>query len=186
MNELEEIQEDETIPDDALEEIACIAPKLNIKERAYIYWRSLATPPIESMKRAGYKGKNWRMLETRPVIRTAMQDLQEQLAPEYRITRERVVGLIMEGIDIARRKDQSKNIIDGAVALANISGVGAAQKLQVQQHTTTVTQQEQTPKALRHTPKEGLEKLVGVERVIPGKVPIEGEFTLEKTEPRAF
>jgi hypothetical protein len=162
------------VPDDALQEIAELAPNLTRGERLYVYWRTMAQPPVEAAKRAKLSG-GWRKTETRPAVRKALQDLQEVLSPSYRVTRERVQGLIMEGIEIARRKDQAKIIIEGAVALANIAGVAAPQKMQIQSHTR---HEEVTPNArprLEHLPRDELERMIGVNRRLT-TLPLEGEF----------
>jgi hypothetical protein len=159
------------VPDDALHEIAELAPKLSAKERLYVYWRSMAQPPAEAAKRAGVS--NWRATESRPIVRQALQDLQEALSPSYRITRERVLGLIMEGIDVARRKDQAKIIIEGAVALANIAGVAAPIKQQIHQYTQVEQIQSSEQPRLAHLPKEELERMVGIQRRL---TIMEGEF----------
>lgn len=173
---------DEFPPDDAIAEIADVAPDLTEQERKYVYWRSIAVPPAAAHAKAGYSGTNWRAVETRPRIRTALQDLNERVSPQYRVTQQTVIGLLMEGIEIARMKDQAKTMIEGAVALANITGVAAATKYQVDQRTLLeVNRPNEGPKALRHLPRNNLEALVGVQRTLPSHV-IEAEFEVVSAE----
>lgn len=175
--------EDFTIPRDALAEIFTIEPQLSDKEAAFVYWRAMAVPPLEAYKRAGYSGGGWRTVETRPIIREVLITLQEQLEPKFRITREKVIGLLMEGIELARRKEQPKAMIEGALALAGVAGVGAAQKIQVDQRTQVIpgVSQRPPPKALPQLGKGGLEELVGVRRILPTRRPalIEAEVVEE-------
>ena len=166
------MSEDVTIPDDCLAEIVELAPDLTAQERKYVYWRSIGSSPGEAFDNAGYKGNNARAIETRPKVRRALQDLNERLEPEYRVTQQKVIGLIMEGIDIARRNDQAKTIIEGAVALAGVAGVDAATKIQVDSKTTGIIQHEH--RALQHLPRTGLEQMVGIQRAL--QAPIEGEY----------
>ena len=168
------------IPDDALQEIADVAPDVDLRERMYLYWRSLAVPPSESYRRAGYSGSGWRAIETRPRIRKALADLQEALEPVYKITRERVQAVILEGIEMARRKDQAKVMIEGAVALANIAGVSAPTKMQIQQETHMVQEirhEQPAQLALSRLPREELERLLQVQRTLPAPSVLEGDFT---------
>lgn len=174
--------DDEYIPDDAIQEIAEIAPTLTVQERKYVYWRSIALPPTAAFAKAGYSGTNWRTVETRPKIREALQDLNERTSSEYRVTQQTVIGLIMDGIEIARRKDQAKTIIEGAVALANITGVAAATKYQISQRTELNVNKTIEHKALQHLPRNSLEHLAGVQRALPSTVVVEGEFeVVERT-----
>lgn len=161
------------VPDDALQEIKDLAPDLSGQELIYVYWRSLAVPPGESYKRAGYEGRGYRVMDRRPAIRQAMVDLQEQLEPDYKVTRKRVQGVILEAIEMARRKDQPKVMIEGAVALAEIGGVKAPTKLQIQQHTV---QENVLPGAqprqlqLTQMSRHELEAELGRVRVLPQPV----------------
>lgn len=164
--------DDTVIPDDCLVEIAELGPDLTAQERKYVYWRSIGSSPGDAYKRAGYTGSNPRSIETRPKVRRTLQDLNERLEPEYRVTQQKVIGLIMEGIDIARRKDQAKTIIEGAVALAGVAGVAAATKIQVDSRTTGLIQHEH--RALQHLPRTGLEQIVGIQRAL--QAPIEVDY----------
>lgn len=161
------------VPDDALAEIKDIAPTLSAQELLYVYWRSLAVPPAESHRRAGFDGKQWRTLERRPVIRKAMEDLQEQIEPEYKVTRKRVQAIILEGIEVARRRDNAKTMIEGAVALANIGGLMAPTRMQIQQqqHIMHEKEGEQPPQLLlSRLSKSELELKLGRQRVLPAPV----------------
>ena len=175
-----------TVPDDALTEIRDVAPDLTGQELIYVYWRSLAIPPAEAYRRAGFEGKNWRTLEHRPAIRKAMEGIQELLEPEYRVTLKRVQNIILEGIEIARRRDNPKVMIEGAVALADIGGLRAPTRVQVQQHTVVENQTRQfpgqpAPLALAKLPRDQLERLLGKQRVLPMPTPtpavLEGEWS---------
>ena len=173
--ELELDEYDETPPDDAIAEIAETAPELTKQERLYVYWRTLALPPGAAYKKAGYTGTNWRSVETRPKVRNALQDMNEKLEPEYRITQKKVIGILMEGIEIARRESKAKIMIEGAVALANVAGVMSATKIAIQsenRHAHRIEQQSET-KALQHLPRTSLEGMVGINRVLPAPVPVE-------------
>lgn len=170
-------QEEELyIPDDALTEIAEIAPSLSEQERQYVYWRSIAYPPAKAFALANYKGSAWRTVETRPKIRTALADLNERLEPEYRVTRQTVVGILMEAVEIARRKDQPKILVEAAKELAEVTGVKAAAKLQIDQRLLTGQIVQEETKALRHLPIKTLEEFVGIERILPTTEIVEGEF----------
>lgn len=165
--------DDNVVPDDCIAEIAEIGPELTAQERKYVYWRSIGSSPADAHRRAGYAGANPRAVETRPKVRRALQDLNERLEPEYRVTQQKVVGLIMEGIDIARRKDQAKTIIEGAVALAGVAGVAAATKIQVDSRTTGFVQHEH--RALQHLPRTGLEQMVGIQRALQAPIDVDYE-----------
>jgi hypothetical protein len=80
------------IPDDALLEIATLAPELTEQERKYLYWRSIGEPPGRAFEKAGYAGTNWRVVETRPRVREALMDLNERLEPNYRVTQKSIIG----------------------------------------------------------------------------------------------
>jgi hypothetical protein len=165
--------EDTTVPDDSMQEIADLNPNLNDKERRYIYWRSMANPPIVAYRKAGFSGSAWRQVETRPKIRETLADLHEKLEPEYRVSLQKVVGMIMSGYEMAQLKGQPKVMVEAATALANITGLAAAQKVQIDQRTTGVVQHQHEVRALQHLPRESLELLVGVNRQLPY---IEAEF----------
>jgi hypothetical protein len=172
---IDEELEPPLVPDDALGEIKEVAPGLTGQELIYVYWRSLAVPPKEAYRRAGYEDKNWLVLDRRPAIRKAMENIQELLEPEYRVSLKRVQAIILEGIEMARRKDQPKVMIEGAVALAGVAGIAAPQKLQIQQHTVTEnrgTQAQPAPLQLAQLPREQLEALLGRQRVLPPPVKV--------------
>lgn len=164
-------------PDDSLAEVARLAPDLTAQERIYVYYRSIALPPGAAFKKAGYAGTNHRALETRPKIRKALQVINEELEPDYHITQKKVIGLLMQSVEIAIRKDQSHNLTEAAIALANVSGMMSAVKIQVNgnhQHSLTVNPQ---IAALQHLPRGGLEELVGLRRTLPALQTVEeGEF----------
>ena len=173
------------IPDDSLAEIAELSPDLTPQERRFVYWRSVGSPPLVAFKNAGYKGTSWRTIETRPKIREALLDLNEKLEPEYRVTQKKVFAMLMEAADLARLKEQPKVLVEAAVALANISGVAAASKLQVTNDTNvTIENRVSDIKALRQLPRNGLEQMVGLERTLPEKViqaeVIDGDFSEER------
>lgn len=171
---------DEPPPDDAIQEIAEVAPSLTSQERIYVYWRAIGVPPGAAFKKAGYVGTNWRAVETRPKIRTALQDVNEKQTPEYRITQQKVIGMLLQAADIAIRKDQSKNLTDAAVALAEITGVKAAAKIQIQSsnHHTHSLQQQSDTKALQHIPRTSLEDFLQIRRTLPAPQILEAEFTV--------
>ena len=162
------------IPDDALEEILEINNTLSEQESRYIYWRSVAYPPLEAFKKAGYSGSNWRAVETRPKIREALADLHEKIEPEYRITQKKVIGLLMEAVEIARIKEQPKTMVEAAKELAAITGVGAATKIQIDQRTQIGVINEGT-RMIQQLPPETLEKFLGITRTLPSEV-IEGDY----------
>jgi hypothetical protein len=165
--------EDTTVPDDSMQEIADLNPQLNDKERRYIYWRSMANPPIVAYRKAGFSGSSWRQVETRPRVRETLVDLHEKLEPQYRVSLQKVVGMIMSGYEMAQLKGQPKVMVEAATALANITGLAAAQKVQIDQRTTGVVQHQHEVRALQHLPRESLELLVGIQRQLPY---IEAEF----------
>lgn len=165
--------EDTTVPDDSMQEIADLNPNLNDKERRYIYWRSMANPPIVAYRKAGFSGSAWRQVETRPKIRETLAELHEKLEPDYRVSLQKVVGMIVSGYNMAELKGQPKVMVEAAVALANITGLAAAQKVQIDQRTSGVVQHQHEVRALQHLPRESLELLVGVNRQLPY---IEAEF----------
>jgi hypothetical protein len=167
-------------PDDAIAEIAKVAPGLTSQERLYVYWRSIALPPGAAFQKAGYAGTGWRAVETRPKIRAALQDLNELLEPDYRITQKRVVGILMEAVDIARRRDQAKNLIEAAVALANVAGVMSATKLQVNGTHNHLLSVRPELAALQLLPRVGLEELVGIRRTLPALMPPVEEGVFEE------
>jgi hypothetical protein len=156
------------IPDDALSEIAEVAPDLTLQERRYVYWRVVGSTPLDAYKKSGYTGTTWRTVDTRPRVRDALASMHERIEPEWRVTQKTVVGILFEAIDIARRKDQAGNLIEAATALANITGVGAASKLQIQQDTQiNITNSQQS---LRHVPRAELEDMLDIKRVLPYEI----------------
>jgi hypothetical protein len=163
------------IPDDALSEIAETAPSLSEQERRYVYWRMVGSPPLDAFKKASYTGTNWRVVDTRPRVRNAIADMHERIEPDWRVTQKTVVGILFEAVDIARRKDQAGNLIEAATALANITGVAAASKMQIQQDTRISIEHRQEVQALKHMPRTQLEQLVGVNRMLPQTIDAEYE-----------
>jgi hypothetical protein len=167
-------------PDDALAEVKQCAPGLTQQELFYVYWRSLAIPPAESYRRAGFDTGTYRTLETRPKIREAMAALQEAIEPEYKVTRNRVQAIILEAIEVARRKDNPKTMIEGAVALANIAGLNQPTKLKIE-HSTDPTQVAAAasvhPLSLRHLTRGELEAKVNKQRLLPHSAePVDAQF----------
>lgn len=160
-------ENDTVVPDECMAEIAEINPKLNQQERKYVYWRSIANPPLVAYRKAGYTSSNWRSIESRPKIRDALAELNEKLEPEYRVSQQKVIGMLMEGYELAKIRSNPKVMIEAAVALANISGVGAAAKIQIDQKTQVSMQLQQDVKALQHLPRDNLEDIVGVSRALP-------------------
>lgn len=160
--------DDVEIPDECLVEIAEIAPDLTNQERKYVYWRSVANPPIVAHRKAGYAGTSWRQVETRPKIREALHALNERLEPEYRVTLQKVIGMVMEGFDMAKLKGQPKVMVEAATALANMTGLAAAQKVQIDQRThVEIENRSQQMKALQQIPRVSLEEMAGVHRELP-------------------
>jgi hypothetical protein len=175
---------DFTPPDDALVEIRELIPGIAGQDMIYVYWRSLAIPPREACKRAGMDPDKWRSVETRPTIRQAIEELNEAMEPDYKVTRKRVQAIILEGIEIARRKDQAKTMIEGAVALAGIAGLNAPQRLQIEQRTQHVHSGDsrvQTGRSLAHLPRSELEAILKKQRTLPPPKVIEAEY-VEITE----
>jgi hypothetical protein len=175
-DELESLHECLDIPDDALTEIAEVAPSLTEQERTYVYWRTMAIPPVEAFKRAQYKGSSWRVVETRPKVRTAMADLYERLEPEHRITQKKVVGYLVDALEMARGKEQAKTMVEAAVALANVTGVGAATKVQIDQRTQFSIEHREETRALNRLPRTQLESMIGVTRVLPNPDVLDAEY----------
>jgi hypothetical protein len=171
--------EDTTVPDDSMQEIFDINPKLSEKERKYIYWRSMANPPMVAYRKAGFSGSSWRQVETRPKVRETLAELHEKLEPQYRVSLQKVIGMIMSGYEMAQLKGQPKVMVEAATALANITGIAAAQKVQIDQRTSGVVEHRHEVKALQQLPRASLEYMVGVERQLPY---IEAEFAEEKSE----
>lgn len=165
----------EEIPDDALTEIAEIAPDLTEQERKFVYWRSMALAPIEAFRRSGYSGGSWRPVAARPRVREALIALNERLEPQYRVTQQTVIGILMEAVDMARMKGQAKVLVEAATALGNVSGVTAAQKIQIDQRTMLADARVER-KALAQLPRVRLEEMVGTQRVLPAPEVVEGEF----------
>ena len=176
VDEPEERNLDLDIPDDALAEIATTAPALTERERRYVYWRMVGTPPLDAFTRSGYSGSTWRTVETRPKIREAISAMHEKLEPEWRITQKTVVGLLMEAVDMSRRKDQAGNMIEAARALSDITGVGAAAKLQIQQNTNVSIEHRQEMQVLNQLPKHQLENLLEIKRTLPQREVIDAEY----------
>lgn len=159
---------DMDIPDDSMQEIKDLNPKLSDQERRYIYWRSMANPPIVAYRKAGYSGSSWRAVETRPRIRETLALLHEKLEPEYRVSLQKIIGMVMSGYDMASLKGQPKVMVEAALALANITGIMAAQKVQVDQRTlVAIEHRTNEVKALQHLPRTSLEEMVGVRRELP-------------------
>jgi hypothetical protein len=171
-------------PDDALREIRELVPGVSGQDMIYVYWRSLAIPPRDACKRAGIDPDRWRSIETRPTIRQAIEELNEAMEPDYKITRKRVQAIILEGIEVARRKDQAKTMIEGAVALAGIAGLNAPQRVQIEQRTQHVHASEnrmQTGRSLSHLPRSELEAILKKQRTLPSPKVIDAEY-VEVTE----
>ena len=155
------------IPDDALAEIATLAPELTEQERRFIYWRSIGEPPGMAFQKAGYAGVGWRMVESRPRVREALLELNERLEPEYRVTQKTVVGLLFEAVEIARRRDNCKVLVEAAKELAAVTGVGAATRVEVKQDISHRVAAREELQALKHLPRGMLEAVVGIERILP-------------------
>lgn len=164
------------IPDDALTEIAEVAPTLSEEERRYVYWRMVGSPPADAHRRAGFSSGGWRMVDTRPRVRDALANMHERVEPEWRVTQKTVVGILFEAVEIARRKDQAGNLIEAASALANITGVAAASKMQIQQNTNISIEHKTEAQALKHMPRAQLEQMVGVNRMLPNPKVIDAEY----------
>jgi len=163
-------ESDTDIPDDCIQEIAEINPSLTDQERKYVYWRSMANPPIVAYRKAGYSGSSWKPVEHRPKIREALAALHEKLEPEYRVSLQKIIGMVMDGYSMAELKGQPKVMVEAALALANITGIMAAQKVQIDQRTQLAiqqTQQRDDVKALQHLPRASLEEMIGVNRQLP-------------------
>lgn len=165
------------IPDDTMQELVEIAPELSVLERKYIYWRSLGNPPKVAMTNAGYKSTaNASQLDVRPKIRHALSKLSEELAPEFRVTRKIVMGMLFEAADIARRKDQAQNLITAAVEMARIQGVDAPQRFMIDSRTQAIPAPEKdSMKSLEHLSKAELEARAGIIRRLPSAI-VDGEF----------
>jgi len=161
------MNEDLDIPDDALAEIATLAPELTEQERRFIYWRSIGDPPGMAFQKAGYAGTNWRLVETRKRVRDALMDLNEKLEPEYRVTQKSIIGILMEAVEIARRRDNAKVMVEAAHELGAITGVGAATKIEVRQDISHRIAAREELQALRHLPRGMLEEVVGIQRILP-------------------
>jgi len=164
------------IPDDALAEIIGVAPSLNERERRYVYWRMVGTPPLEAFTKSGYSGSTWKAVETRPKIREAIMAMHEKLEPEWRITQKSVVGLLMEAVEMSRRKDQAGNMIEAARALSDITGVGAAAKLQIQQDMNVSVEHRQEAQMLNQLPAHYLEQMLDIQRALPHSNIVEAEY----------
>jgi hypothetical protein len=169
-DKLVQYDESETdIPDDCIQEIVDINPSLTEQERKYVYWRSMANPPIVAYRKAGYSGGSWKPVEHRPKIRETLAALHEKLEPEYRVSLQKIIGMVMDGYSMAELKGQPKVMVEAALALANITGIMAAQKVQIDQRTQLAVQQapQESVKALQHLPRASLEELAGVNRQLP-------------------
>ena len=175
------MNEDLDIPDDALAEIATLAPELTEQERRFIYWRSIGEPPGMAFQKAGYAGTGWRMVESRPRVREALLELNEKLEPEYRVTQKTVVGILMEAVSMARIKDQPKTMVEAARELAAVTGVGAATRVEVKQDISHRVAAREELQALRHLPRGMLEEVVGIQRILP-PVMIEKLANIEDAE----
>lgn len=175
------MNEDLDIPDDALAEIATLAPELTEQERRFVYWRSVGDPPGMAFQKAGYAGTGWRMVESRPRVREALLELNEKLEPEYRVTQKTVVGILMEAVSMARIKDQPKTMVEAARELAAVTGVGAATRVEVKQDISHRVAAREELQALRHLPRGMLEEVVGIQRILP-PVAIERLANVEDAE----
>lgn len=175
------MNEDLDIPDDALAEIATLAPELTEQERRFIYWRSIGDPPGMAFQKAGYAGTGWRMVESRPRVREALLELNEKLEPEYRVTQKSIIGILMEAVEIARRRDNAKVMVEAAHELGAITGVGAATKIEVRQDISHRIAAREELQALKHLPRGMLEEVVGIQRILP-PVAIERLTNIEDAE----
>lgn len=168
------------IPDEALTEIQEHCPKLDDKQRRYVYWRIIGVPPTVAFARAGYAGSSWKFVESGEKVREAIKTMLEATEIEHNVTQKTVVGILMEAIDVARQKNQAGNMIEGAKALSDILGITAAQKIQINQQSTVSHTHE--VKTVQQLDKTQLERLLEIDRMLtqipqlPIATIIEGEF----------
>ena len=177
MNHNEEQENKLDIPDESLTEIQKHCPELNDQERRYVFHRISGSNPVNAYRAANYKGSSWKSVEIRPKIREAIAKMIEVVEPEHRITQKTIIGILMEATEIARRRDQSHNLITAARTLAEVTGHLAAQKVEMNQRiesNTTHTHQLKLPQLS----KEVLEQFLEINRVLPNpeKSIIEGEY----------
>jgi hypothetical protein len=159
---------DLAIPDDALQDLVPATPELNDAERMYAYWRTLAVPPREAGRRSGFNSpQQVHSLEHSVRMRQALARMQESLEVEYRVTRSRVQAIILEAIEMARRRDQAKVMIEGARALAEISGMNAPMRLQIDSRAGVEPTNATAGVILASASQGHLESLVGVRRALP-------------------
>lgn len=167
-------------PDDAMQEISEACPQLTSQEQIYTYWRIIGEPAVNAFKKAGYAGSSWKVVETRPKIREAIATMLEKTRPEHRVTRNTVVDILLEAVEISRKKDQAHNLIAAATALADVTGVAAAAKIEVQQNVNVQGRIEHTATAerrmLEQLPKTDLERLLELSRTLPSQEVIDAEY----------
>jgi hypothetical protein len=163
----QEEEQDLEIPDDALTEILETCPTLSEQQSRYIYWRITGHNAVTAFRRAGYSGSNWRQVETRPAMREALGKMLEKVETEHRVTKNTIVGVILEGIEVARRKDQAHNLILGGRTLAEIYGVMAEQKINITQQSQIDVNHTHEVKLMASLDRSQLERLLDLERVLP-------------------
>lgn len=167
-------------PDDAMQEIKDTCPTLTIQECIYVYWRIVGEASVNAFKKAGYAGSSWKAVETRPKIREAIAVMLEKIVPEHRVTRNTVVDILLEAVSIAREKSQAHNLVNAAVALADVTGVAAAAKIEVQQNVSVQGKIEHTASAerkmLQQLPRSELETLLQLSRTLPSQEVIDAEY----------
>lgn len=157
-------------PDDALAMIYALSPMLSLPERKYVFWRSMALPHPVCAERAGLDPK--KSLRYRKDISYALRDFRDEMNADYDVTMKTILGILMEGVEIARNKQQAKTLIEAAKTIADITGLTAPVKIQQQQHVTRAPVQAPagpTPLSLRHVPRTELEEQIGKDRVLPPK-----------------
>jgi phage terminase small subunit len=165
------------IPDESLQEITEHCPQLTEQEKRYVYFRITGSNAVQSFSKAGYKGSTWKTVELRPKIREAIATMVEVTSPDHRVSQKTVVGILMEAVEVARRKDQAHNLITAARNLSDILGHTASQKIEMNQRIDSKVEHEHTL-SLKHFDKTMLERFLELDRLLPSKVDvIEGEYS---------
>lgn len=137
--------------------------------RLYVYWRSLGMPPRKACSDAGIPVGRWRVMENRPDVQEAILTLFDEGLVSRKVTKASVEAILFEAIEVARRKDMPKVMIEGARALADINQLTSQQlKISVTHPSNQAPRRHYPGPATdyaKFTPRQ-LEKLVDGPRVL--------------------
>ena len=139
----------------------------------YVHWRGLGLNPKAAARRAGYNtsggtvaGTVVARLESSKKIRLGIERMQDAARLRYKVDQDMVVAGIFEGINTAREQADAKAMIDGWAKIAQITGVQAPKRQEIEVKQVTAD-------TLAHIPDHELLKHMGKDRVLSSVIDAE-------------